>query len=126
MRDETLRGTDIAWPHCARYWFGARGGDAPDDSGGGTVARACRAARQGGETEIVSPVPAPAKTTPPPQGAPAKNPPDAVRRLNQSGVRLLGFFFFLFHQFQYWVMMRALLGQPMVLDWPRYPTCWTS
>ena len=29
---------------------------------------------------------------------------------------LLGFFFFLFHQFLYWVMTRALLGQQMTFD----------
>jgi rod shape-determining protein MreD len=32
---------------------------------------------------------------------------------------LLGFFFFLFHQFLYWVMSRALLGQRMAFDWQR-------
>src|ERR1035437_8572953 len=32
---------------------------------------------------------------------------------------LLGFFFFVFHQFLYWVMSRALLGQQMTFDWPR-------
>src|ERR1039458_5816227 len=32
---------------------------------------------------------------------------------------LLGFFFFLFHQFLYWVMSRALLGQQMTFDLPR-------
>jgi rod shape-determining protein MreD len=30
---------------------------------------------------------------------------------------LLGFFFFLFHQFFYWVMSRALLGEVLVFDW---------
>ena len=32
---------------------------------------------------------------------------------------LLGFFFYLFHQFLYWVMARALLGQQMTFDWQR-------
>jgi rod shape-determining protein MreD len=32
---------------------------------------------------------------------------------------LLGFFFFLFHQFLYWVMSRALLGQQLTFDWQR-------
>jgi rod shape-determining protein MreD len=32
---------------------------------------------------------------------------------------LLAFFFYLFHQFCYWVMSRALLGQQMVFDWQR-------
>ena len=33
------------------------------------------------------------------------------------GVRLvLAFFFFLFHQFFYWVLGRALLGQPLTLE----------
>jgi rod shape-determining protein MreD len=32
---------------------------------------------------------------------------------------LLGFFFYLFHQFLYWVMSRALLGQQMTFDWAR-------
>jgi rod shape-determining protein MreD len=32
---------------------------------------------------------------------------------------LLGFFFFLFHQFLYWVMTRALLGQNMTFDLAR-------
>ena len=31
---------------------------------------------------------------------------------------LLGFFFFIFHQFLYWVMTRALLGQQMTFDLP--------
>jgi len=29
---------------------------------------------------------------------------------------VLGFFFYVFHQFFYWVLIRALLGQPMALD----------
>jgi rod shape-determining protein MreD len=32
---------------------------------------------------------------------------------------LLGFFFYLFHQFLYWVMSQALLGQQMTFDWAR-------
>jgi len=32
---------------------------------------------------------------------------------------LLGSFFYVFHQVMYWVMTRALLGRPMILDWPR-------
>jgi len=32
---------------------------------------------------------------------------------------LLGFFFYVFHQFLYWVMSRALLGQQMTFDWTR-------
>src|SRR5437763_2017408 len=32
---------------------------------------------------------------------------------------LLGFFFYLFHQFLYWVMARALLGQQTIFDWER-------
>jgi rod shape-determining protein MreD len=32
---------------------------------------------------------------------------------------LLGSFFYIFHQVLYWVMTRALLGRPLVLDWPR-------
>src|ERR1035441_8659451 len=32
---------------------------------------------------------------------------------------LLGFFFYLFHQFLYWVMARALLGQQLTFDWQR-------
>jgi len=32
---------------------------------------------------------------------------------------LLGFFFFIFHQFLYWVMTRALLGQDMTFDLAR-------
>lgn len=35
---------------------------------------------------------------------------------------LLGFFFYLFHQFLYWVMSRALLGQQMNFDWQRTAT----
>jgi rod shape-determining protein MreD len=30
---------------------------------------------------------------------------------------LLGFFFFLFHQFFYWVMSRALLGEVLIFNW---------
>jgi rod shape-determining protein MreD len=37
-----------------------------------------------------------------------------------SGARLvLAFFFFVFHQFFYWVLGRALLGQPITLDLPQ-------
>ncbi len=32
---------------------------------------------------------------------------------------ILGFFFFVFHQFFYWVLARALLGQQMVFDFPQ-------
>jgi len=32
---------------------------------------------------------------------------------------LLGWFFFIFHQVVFWVMTRALLGRPLVLDWAR-------
>lgn len=32
---------------------------------------------------------------------------------------LLVFFFFIFHQFFYWVMVRALLGQPLPFEWQR-------
>jgi rod shape-determining protein MreD len=32
---------------------------------------------------------------------------------------LLGSFFYVFHQVVYWIMTRALLGRPMVLDWAR-------
>jgi rod shape-determining protein MreD len=32
---------------------------------------------------------------------------------------VLGFFFYVFHQFFYWVLIRALLGQPMALDVPQ-------
>jgi rod shape-determining protein MreD len=32
---------------------------------------------------------------------------------------LLGTFFFVFHQVLLWLMTRALLGQPMLLDWRR-------
>ena len=32
---------------------------------------------------------------------------------------LLGFFFYLFHQFFYWVMSRALLGQQLIFNWQR-------
>jgi rod shape-determining protein MreD len=32
---------------------------------------------------------------------------------------LLGFFFFCFHQFVYWVMARAMLGQQIGFDWGR-------
>jgi rod shape-determining protein MreD len=30
---------------------------------------------------------------------------------------LLGFFFFVFHQFFYWVMSRALLGEVLIFNW---------
>jgi rod shape-determining protein MreD len=37
-----------------------------------------------------------------------------------SGSRLvLAFFFFVFHQFFYWVLARALLGQPIGLELPQ-------
>src|SRR6516165_3798530 len=32
---------------------------------------------------------------------------------------MLGFFFYVFHQFLYWVMARALLGQQLAFDWQR-------
>jgi rod shape-determining protein MreD len=32
---------------------------------------------------------------------------------------VLTFFFFIFHQCLYWVLVRALLAQPLTLDWPK-------
>jgi rod shape-determining protein MreD len=32
---------------------------------------------------------------------------------------MLAFFFYLFHQFFYWVMARALLGQQLAFEWQR-------
>ena len=32
---------------------------------------------------------------------------------------MLGWFFYIFHQVLFWLMTRALLAEPLVLDWPR-------
>ena len=32
---------------------------------------------------------------------------------------MLAFFFYLFHQFLYWVLARALLGQQLAFEWQR-------
>ncbi len=44
-----------------------------------------------------------------------------VRIDTENGIvrMLLVFFFYVFHQFFYWVMVQALLGKPMTLDVPR-------
>ncbi len=40
--------------------------------------------------------------------------------VDQGAIRLLlAFFFYLFHQFFYWVLARALLGQQLAFEWQR-------